>query len=388
MRAALLAGALAGALAAGNASNTCEPFRIVSDHNGFGNAIFALYRAFAQAQRCGTSVEILSNNEKHDRLSRICARLTCEGATIKDQGSFKWGEDRAGLLSTSLQGKGRENACPPGCRLGGGKRVHVTRVAVDASKFTPSNDGNWLAPLTCVGGNTTGKFTTAAHIRSIRFDFEKSPKEVRTRARTHPDDRENDTMSSYMGRDDGHMLYDVDEWRFLASHVMDDVVYIASDNAPARDELAMRIADGGGTACFVARTSGHSSWHYGEEADDHALTDWWYLAQARTIHQIDLRCRGRTAHSCQFNRKRCPRGSVKRGRNNAGMGHCRGSSPTPRSSTSRPTPSWRCTSTSRRRTSRPRPSTWGPCCRIRPFLDRPCAGTFILCVLTGLASYY
>merc|ERR1719399_1638840 len=88
----------------------------------------------------------------------------------------------------------------------------------------------------------------------------------------------------------------------------------------------MRIAELGGTACFVARTSGHSSWHYGEEADDHALTDWWYLAQARTIHQIDLRCRGRTAHSCQFNRKRCPRGSVKRGRNNAGMGHCRGSS--------------------------------------------------------------
>ena len=52
------------------------------------------------------------------------------------------------------------------------------------------------------------------------------------------------------------------------------------------------------------RTSGHSSWHHGEEADDHALTDWWYLAQARTIHQVDLRCRGRTAHSCQFNRKK------------------------------------------------------------------------------------
>ena len=324
MRAALIAGALAGALADGNATKQCEPFRVVSDHNGFGNAIFALYRAFAQAQRCGTSVEILSNKAKHDRLSRICARLTCEGAAIRDQGSYRWGEDRQGLLSTSLHLQ--ENACPPGCRLRGGKRIHVTRVPVDSAKFTPSNNGEWLAPLTCVGGNNTGKFTTAAHIRSIRFDFEKSPKEVLTRARTHPDDRENDTMSSYMGRDDGHMLYDVDEWRFLASHVMDDVVYIASDNAPARDELAMRIAELGGTACFVARTSGHSSWHYGEEADDHALTDWWYLAQARTIHQVDLRCRGRTAHSCQFNRKRCPRGSVKRGRNNAGSSHCRGSS--------------------------------------------------------------
>ena len=159
---------VAAAMADGNATK-CEPFRIVSDHNGFGNAIFALYRAFAQAQRCGTSVEILSNKEKHDRLSRICARLTCEGAAIRDQGSFRWGEDRAGLLSTSLQGK--ENACPPGCRLRGGKRIHVTRVAVDASKFTPSNNGEWLAPLTCIGGNTTGKFTTAAHIRSIRFDL-------------------------------------------------------------------------------------------------------------------------------------------------------------------------------------------------------------------------
>jgi len=325
-RAAPLLALVAAAMADGNATKQCEPFRIVSDHNGFGNAIFALYRAFAQAQRCGTSVEILSNKEKHDRLSRICARLTCEGATIKDQGSFRWGEDRAGLLSTSLGGQ--ENACPPGCGLRGGKRIHVTRMPVDSAKFTPSNNGAWLAPLTCVGGDNTGKFTTAAHIRSIRFDFEKSPKEVLTRARTHPDDRENDTMSSYKGRDDGHMLYDVDEWRFLANHIRDGVnnIYIASDNAPARDELAMRIADGGGTACFVNRASGHSSWHYGEEADDHALTDWWHLAQAQTIHQIDLRCRGRTAHSCQFNRKRCPRGSVKRGRNNAGSSHCRGSS--------------------------------------------------------------
>ena len=138
---------LAGATGGRQRQQKCEPFRIVSDHNGFGNAIFALYRAFAQAQRCGTTVEILSNKEKHDRLSRICARLTCEGATIKDQGSFKWGEDRAGLLSTSLQGKGQENACPPGCRLRGGKRVHVTRVAVDASKFTPSNNGELAGAL-------------------------------------------------------------------------------------------------------------------------------------------------------------------------------------------------------------------------------------------------
>ena len=44
---------VAAAMADGNATSKCEPFRVVSDHNGFGNAIFALYRAFAQAQRCG-----------------------------------------------------------------------------------------------------------------------------------------------------------------------------------------------------------------------------------------------------------------------------------------------------------------------------------------------
>ena len=182
-RAAPLLALVAAAMADGNASSKCEPFRVVSDHNGFGNAIFALYRAFAQARRCGTSVEILSNKEKHDRLSRICARLTCAGATIRDQGSFKWGEDRAGLLSTSLHLQ--ENACPPGCRLRGGKRIHVTRVPVDSAKFTPSNNGEWLAPLTCVGNGTSGKFATAAHIRSIRFDFEKSPKEVLTLSLIH-----------------------------------------------------------------------------------------------------------------------------------------------------------------------------------------------------------
>ena len=153
---------VAAAMADGNATTKCEPFRIVSDHNGFGNAIFALYRAFAQAARCGTTVEILSNKEKHDRLSRICKRLTCEGATIKDQGSFRWGEDRAGLLSTFLR-KGQENACPPGCRLRGGKRVHITKVQVDASKFTPSDNGTWLAPLTCVGGDNTGVSSQQQH---------------------------------------------------------------------------------------------------------------------------------------------------------------------------------------------------------------------------------
>ena len=64
MRAALMLVAAACATADGNATSKCEPFRIVSDHNGFGNAIFALYRAFAQAARCGTTVEILSNKEE------------------------------------------------------------------------------------------------------------------------------------------------------------------------------------------------------------------------------------------------------------------------------------------------------------------------------------
>ena len=50
MRAALIAGALACAIAKENATKQCEPFRIVSDHNGFGNAIFALSAAILRSE--------------------------------------------------------------------------------------------------------------------------------------------------------------------------------------------------------------------------------------------------------------------------------------------------------------------------------------------------
>ena len=132
--------------------------------------------------------------------------------------------------------KKRSRKClPAGLSLAGGQARTYYESASHASKFTPSNNGTWLAPLTCIGGDNTGKFRTAAHIRSIRFDFEKSPKEVLQRTRQKPEDQENDTMSSYMGRDDGHLLYDVDEWRFLASHVSDGTVSYTHLTLPTTD---------------------------------------------------------------------------------------------------------------------------------------------------------
>ena len=70
-RAAPLLALVAAATADGNATSKCEPFRVVSDHNGFGNAIFALYRAFAQAQRSRDLLK--SSQQKHDRLSHLRA---------------------------------------------------------------------------------------------------------------------------------------------------------------------------------------------------------------------------------------------------------------------------------------------------------------------------
>jgi len=92
-------------------------------------------------------------------------------------------------------------------------------------------------------------------------------------------------------------------WAHLARriHGLGDV-FIASDNAPARDELARLVAARNGTACYVPRTPGHSSYATSRANDDHALTDWWALAHARTIYMVGLGCWGPTANSCQFKR--------------------------------------------------------------------------------------
>ena len=88
-------------------------------------------------------------------------------------------------------------------------------------------------------------------------------------------------------------------------------VFVASDNAPARDELVARVAERNGTACFVPRTPEHSSYHATDEQDDHALTDWWVLATAtHTLTSAHLQCSGKAANTCQYSRAHKPgRGS-------------------------------------------------------------------------------
>ena len=75
-------------------------------------------------------------------------------------------------------------------------------------------------------------------------------------------------------------------------------VYIASDNAPARDALAHHLSARNVTACYVPRTPGHSSYHTARANDDHAMTDWWALANADAIIAAEIKCMGKTAESC------------------------------------------------------------------------------------------
>jgi hypothetical protein len=95
------------------------------------------------------------------------------------------------------------------------------------------------------------------------------------------------------------------DWQFLAGaiHKGGDV-FIASDNAPARDELARRIAERGGTACYVGHDDlGHSSYHDSSADDDHAMTDWWTLSRVTdAIVMVSLPCAGKTAISCHYKR--------------------------------------------------------------------------------------
>ena len=288
----LLAAALCAVAKGQNSS--CGPVRVSYDHAGFGNAFDVLFVAFDWARRCDSRVEIVG--DESDRLRRICERLTCADAGVVANGT-----------------------CPPGCpaplmtwkhtpssayiqTLG---RYNIPRF--NSSVFVPANGGRWLAPLTCVGPNAakrvaagaTRPFTTAAHIRSIRYDFERPPATVEA-------DKENRTHDSPSLAEDSAA-----GWARLAGQVQTrgqrgGDVYIASDNAPARNALAHHLASLNLTACYVPRTPGHSSYH--TEGDDHAMTDWWALANADAIIAADLKCAGKTAETCT------PLGQRRRGR--------------------------------------------------------------------------
>ena len=282
----LLAAALC-AMAKGQ-NGTCAPVRVSYDHAGFGNAFDVLFVAFDWARRCNSRVEIVGDEQ--DRLRRICERLTCAGAGVVANGT-----------------------CPPGCPapLMTWKQTpssayvqtlgRYANPSVDASVFAPARGGAWFAALTCVGPNAakraaagaTRPFTTAAHIRSIRYDFERPPATVAA----DMENRAHDSPSAGLAEDSAA------GWARLAKQVhgrgqRGGDVYIASDNAPARDALAHHLSTRNVTACYVPRTPGHSSYHNARADDDHAMTDWWALANADAIIAADIKCMGKTAESC------------------------------------------------------------------------------------------
>ena len=84
------------------------------------------------------------------------------------------------FTANSLQPVG----CPVGCKR---RRVPRVEKRILLPKFELANGGRWLAPLTCVGpsankraaAGATRPFTTAAHIRSVRYDFERPPKRLK-----------------------------------------------------------------------------------------------------------------------------------------------------------------------------------------------------------------
>ena len=266
-------------------NSSCGPVRVTYDHAGFGNAFDVLFAAFHWARRCNSRVEIVG--DESDRLRRICERLTCAGANVV-----------------------ANHTCHPGCPppLMTWKQTpssayvqtlgRYANPSVDASVFVPARGGAWLSPLACEGPNAAARraagaaqpFPNAAHIRSIRFDFERPPAKVAA-------DKENRTHDSPTAENSA------EGWARLAKQAhgrgqRGGDVYIASDNAPARDALAHHLSARNVTACYVPRTPGHSSYHTARADDDHAMTDWWALANADAIIAADIKCMGKTAESC------------------------------------------------------------------------------------------
>ena len=283
-------------------ATACAPVPVVFERSGFGNAFDVLFAAYVWARSCGARVGVVSSET--NRVRRICDRLTCAGATGL--------APAAGADPSYVFTGGAPRACPPGCRgkPPRGKQLHWSRAPVAAASFVPTRGGAWLVALACVGPNATARaaagvsaarpFATAAHIRSARFDFERPPAAV---ARDRPQRLRREGYFNESLPTNAHPRYDADGWAHLARriHGLGDV-FIASDNAPARDELARLVAARNGTACYVPRTPGHSSYATSRANDDHALTDWWALAHARTIYMVGLGCWGPTANSCQFKR--------------------------------------------------------------------------------------
>ena len=170
------------------AASACAPLRLEPTNAGFGNAFQALFEGFKRAARCGARLELVdgANRKEKSRYRRICDRLTCAGASFVPAKSHP-GE----ALSVSFKNALLPVGCPAGCA----KRRMPRETRILRPAFEAANGGRWLAALTCVGPNAakraaagaTRPFTTAAHIRSIRYDFERPPERVKKDRRgRHP----------------------------------------------------------------------------------------------------------------------------------------------------------------------------------------------------------
>ena len=296
----LLAAALC-AMAKGQ-NSSCGPVRASYDHAGFGNAFDVLFVAFHWARRCNSRVEIVG--DESDRLRRICERLTCAGANVVTNHTchpgcppplMTWKQTPSSAYIETLEPSDSTARRPRSAK-------RRSAAPVDASVFAPAREYAWLSPLECRGPNAAARraagaaqpFPNAVHIRSIRYDFERPPATVAA----DMENRAHDSPSAGLAEDSAA------GWARLAGQVQTrgqrgGDVYLASDNAPARNALAHHIAARNNvTACYVPRTPGHSSYHTARADDDHAMTDWWALANADAIIAADIKCMGKKAESC------------------------------------------------------------------------------------------
>ena len=127
----------------------------------------------------------------------------------------------------------------------------------------------------CIGptkriGNDQRPFDAGVHIRSLRYDFEPFLQEtwhgglqaawttnvdrpdITHRWRRNKWEDQKHSIGSDNRNTSSDPRYNLTEWRELARSVLNNgiykEIYIASDNAPARNELAARLVEAGGTA--------------------------------------------------------------------------------------------------------------------------------------------
>ena len=156
------------------------------------------------------------------------------------------------------------------------------------------------------GGGGGGGYDVALHVRAITRDFERIDGAHEKAFAAFADAARPPPASAWRES----TLYSPAAWERLAGYVARYVqkhqlrarVYIASNHAAVRDELAQRLRERGVGACFIddARVAMHSSdARHTNFTDDAAVTDWLHLAEAaRLILQLGLGCVLSVAAEC------------------------------------------------------------------------------------------